>query len=270
MSGADTSGGIDGVLFDIEGVLLASATPFDGAARTVEELRRLGLPIRFLTNTTSTSSARIAAMLVHAGIEVRAGELFTAAAVTASYLQEHHPDARCLFLNDGTNEELAGTRMADPDDTDADVVVIGGGGPSFGWKQMNVALNCLMGGADLVAMHGAPLWHTAEGFCLDGGAYVRMLEEATGVTAVITGKPAPHMFLAAASSIDAPCERLLMVGDDLVNDVIAAQAVGMVGVQVRTGKFRPQDLERCPEEPDHVIDSVADLVALVASLSDGG
>jgi len=263
-SGAAVGGrSIAGVLLDIEGVLLTSSTALPGAARAVEDLRRLDVPVRFVTNTTSAPSTRIAATLVQAGIDVRAGELFTATAVTAAYLQDEHPDARCLVLNDGANADLAGIRMADPDDTTADVVVIGGGGPSFGWKQMNVALNCLLGGASLVAMHGAPVWRTGEGYCLDGGAFATMLEEASGVTAVVAGKPAPHMFLAAAASTGAEPGDLLMVGDDLDSDVLAAQTLGMVGVQVRTGKFRQQQIDRSPNAPDHVIDSIADLIALL-------
>ena len=30
----------------------------------------------------------------------------------------------------------------------------------------------------------------------------------------------------------------LMIGDDIINDIGGAQACGMMGVQVRTGKFR--------------------------------
>ena len=90
-----------------------------------------------------------------------------------------------------------------------------------------------------------------------------MLESASGVDAVVAGKPAPHMFLAAAESTGAPPERLIMVGDDLESDVLAAQALGMVGVQVRTGKFRQQTLDRSPKAPDHVIDSIADLLGLI-------
>lgn len=267
MAGPDprTDRSVDGVLLDIEGVLMSSSAPLPGAARTVEALRRRGLPVRFVTNTTSTPSARIAAGLIHAGIEVRAGELVTAASVTAAYLRDHHPDARCLVLNDGTNADLAGIRLADPDDPTADVVVVGGAGPSFGWKQLNTALNCLLEGAALVSMHGAPVWHTPEGFCLDGAAYARMLESASGVEAVVAGKPAPHMFLTAAESTGADPEHLIMVGDDLASDVLAAQALGMVGVQVRTGKFRQQTLDRSPEAPDHVIDSIADLLGLIGA-----
>jgi phosphoglycolate phosphatase-like HAD superfamily hydrolase len=46
-----------------------------------------------------------------------------------------------------------------------------------------------------------------------------------------------------------------------VNDVGGAQAVGVRGVLVRTGKFRPSDLER--GSPDVVVDSIADLSAFL-------
>ena len=56
-----------------------------------------------------------------------------------------------------------------------------------------------------------------------------------------------------------PAERALMVGDDIVNDIVGAQAMGLTGVLVRTGKFTPASLEL--GEPDHVIDSLGDLPA---------
>jgi ribonucleotide monophosphatase NagD (HAD superfamily) len=59
-------------------------------------------------------------------------------------------------------------------------------------------------------------------------------------------------------------EDVVMVGDDLDNDVLAAQVVGMTGVLVRTGKFQQDVLDRRAQEefglqPNYVIDSVADL-----------
>lgn len=62
-----------------------------------------------------------------------------------------------------------------------------------------------------------------------------------------------------------------MVGDDLHNDVLAAQAVGMTGVLVRTGKFRQDVLDRWAADefavqPDHVIDSVAELPSLLGGV----
>ena len=63
-------------------------------------------------------------------------------------------------------------------------------------------------------------------------------------------------------------DEMYMVGDDLNNDVLAGQVVGMTGVLVRTGKFRQDTLDRWAADefamqPNHVIDSVADLPQLL-------
>ena len=54
-----------------------------------------------------------------------------------------------------------------------------------------------------------------------------------------------------------------MLGDDVANDVLAAQEVGMTGVLVKTGKFREEDLERT-EAMTRVIESIVDVRVLLA------
>jgi ribonucleotide monophosphatase NagD (HAD superfamily) len=57
-----------------------------------------------------------------------------------------------------------------------------------------------------------------------------------------------------------------MVGDDIDSDVLGAQAVGITGVLVRTGKFRPSDLKG-RARPDHVIEDIGRLPALLRGLT---
>ena len=59
-----------------------------------------------------------------------------------------------------------------------------------------------------------------------------------------------------------------MIGDDLESDVAGGQSAGMRGILVRTGKFRQDTLDRWAADefamqPNHVLDSVADLPALL-------
>ena len=75
--------------------------------------------------------------------------------------------------------------------------------------------------------------------------------------------PAPACFVAGLEALGLPAVRVAMVGDDLENDVLAAQAVGVSGVLVRTGKFREQTLAGASGTPDHVIGSIVDLPALL-------
>jgi ribonucleotide monophosphatase NagD (HAD superfamily) len=54
----------------------------------------------------------------------------------------------------------------------------------------------------------------------------------------------------------------VMLGDDLEADVGGGQSAGLGGVLVRTGKFRPDQLEKAKVTPDSIIDSIADLPSL--------
>jgi ribonucleotide monophosphatase NagD (HAD superfamily) len=54
-----------------------------------------------------------------------------------------------------------------------------------------------------------------------------------------------------------------MLGDDLEADIQGAQAVGMKGVLVQTGKYRPDLAAQIPVTPDAVI---ADIGAIAAWL----
>jgi len=110
-------------------------------------------------------------------------------------------------------------------------------------------------------------WQTDEGLQLDTGAFLPGLEQAAGVSAEVTGKPAAAFFTTALEALGAVPSQAVMVGDDIDGDVLAAQRLGITGVLVRTGKYRSETHRAAPVAPDHVIDSVASLPALLADLA---
>ena len=254
----------DGVLLDIDGVLAVSWEALPGALEAVSWLREHGVPFRLITNTTTHTRADLAATLGDAGFDVVAEEIVTAVVATAAYLRKHHAGAAAFVLSDGeAGEDLEGVRRVEHP-RDAEVVVLGGACDDFTYPTLNAIFQRLMDGATLVGMHRNLYWRTAEGWQLDGGAYVAGLEEATGRPAVICGKPEAGYFEQALALLGVAADRAAMVGDDLVNDVLGAQAAGLTGVLVRTGKFRPDDLETAGGTPDHTLDSIADLPAFLA------
>jgi HAD superfamily hydrolase (TIGR01458 family) len=121
----------------------------------------------------------------------------------------------------------------------------------------------LMSGATLVTMHKNLYWKTQDGMRLDAGAFVAGLELAADTEATVVGKPSSAFFDAALELLGVDRSLVAMVGDDIESDVLAAQSAGLTGIQVRTGKFRDEDLERASGSPDHVIDSIADLPDLL-------
>ena len=253
----------DGLLLDIDGVLAVSWEPIAGAVDTLSWVRQQAIPFKLITNTTTHTRGALATTLRDAGFAVEPADIVTAVAATAEYLRTHHVDARVFLLSDGdASADLVGVTLVGTDER-ADVVVIGGACDDFSYGALNHIFGLLNDGAALIGMHRNLYWRTAGGLQLDGGAYIAALEEATGTRATICGKPAPAYFHAALEMLGVPADHAAMVGDDVANDVLGAQAIGMTGVLVRTGKFRPADLERTDGTPDHVIDSIADLPELL-------
>ena len=254
---------IDGLLLDMDGVLALSFAPMPGAVETLAWIRERGIPFRIVTNTTTHTRADLASTLRAEGFDLEADEIVTAVVGTAAHLRSRHPGARVLLLTDGdAREDLEGITLVAPDE-DAEVVVLGGASEEFTYGNLNHIFRLVIGGASLVGMHRNLYWRTAEGLELDGGAYLAGLEEAAGVRATVCGKPSPAFFEAALSLLGLPAERVAMVGDDIVNDVLGAKACGLEGVLVRTGKFMESDLAK--GRPDHVLASFAELPELLGS-----
>jgi HAD superfamily hydrolase (TIGR01458 family) len=257
--------GIRAVLLDIDGVLTVSWRPVPGAVEAVRRLRDAGLALALVTNTTSRTRAWMAATLSDAGFGVTADDIFTAPAITAAYLARNYPGARCVLLSSGDiTADLAGVTIV-PGDAGAapDVVILGGAGPEFSYPALNRVFGYLLGGARLVAMGRNLYWRTDQGLQLDAGAFLPGLEQASGVPAEVTGKPAAAFFATALDARGADPSAAVMVGDDIEADVLAAQRAGLTGVLVRTGKYQRETLDRSPARPDHVINSVADLPDLL-------
>ncbi|MDH4113468.1 MAG: TIGR01458 family HAD-type hydrolase [Actinomycetota bacterium] len=251
---------VDAVLLDIDGVLVTSWDALPGALEAVATLRAHGVAFKLITNTTTHTRSALAETMRRAGFDIVMDELVTAVSATASYLRAHHVGARVFVLSDGDpRADLTDVQLVDVDD--ADVVVLGGGCDDFSYDILNRVFRRLNGGAGFVAMHRNLYWRTRDGLQLDGGAFVAALEEASGVKPVICGKPSPAYFAAALGMLGVDASRAAMVGDDIANDVAGAQAAGLAGVLVRTGKFRPSDLER--GRPDSVVASIADVPALL-------
>ncbi len=256
---------IDGLLLDIDGVLAVSWQALPGAVDAMKRLREGGIPFRLITNTTTKTRADLAGTLREAGFAVTGEDIVTAVVATAGYLESAHPGAKVFILSDGdASEDLAGVELVGVDD--ADVVVIGGAGGDFTYETMNRIFRRLMEGASLVGMHRNLFWKTSEGWELDGGAYIAGLEEAADTVATICGKPEKVYFDSALALLGVEADRAAMVGDDLVNDILGAQAAGLTGILVRTGKYREGDEDRDEGRPDHVVPSFADVPGSLGSL----
>jgi HAD superfamily hydrolase (TIGR01458 family) len=248
---------VQGVLLDVDGVLHVGMSPLPGAAATLRWLGENNYPFRCVTNTTTSARSTLTRALQAIGLPIEQAQLITAPVATASYIRQVYPGKRCWLLTKGdTAEDFADIELVDER---ADVVVIGGAEELLSYETMNRAFRMLMEGADLLAMHSNLYWKTSAGLQLDSGPYVYALERASGKQATVLGKPNRAFFEQALLSLNLPASAAIMLGDDLENDVQAAQQVGLRGLFVTTGKHTPDSPLLAHVHPDAVLSSIGDL-----------
>jgi phospholysine phosphohistidine inorganic pyrophosphate phosphatase len=254
-----------GVLFDMDGVLYNSDMAIPGAAETVGWLRENRIPLLFVTNTSSRDRVALAQKLRGFGIEATVDEILTPASATADWLRQNRETGPvALFVRPAAQREFLGLPCLEDEAADTSAVshvIIGDLGSHWDYKTLNRAFRLLYHNphAKLVALGMTRYWLASDGISLDVAPFVAALQNATGREPLVFGKPAAHFFHAATARMGFAPGEVLMVGDDVEADVLGAQLAGLRGALVRTGKFRPADLEGRLTMPDVVLDSIANL-----------
>src|SRR5262249_43784784 len=142
--------GYDLVILDLDGVVFLIDKPIRGAARAVEQVRALGVPVIFATNNASRRAGDVADLLSGMGVAAGAEEIFTSAAAAARILAKRlEPGAPILVVGaDALREEVVEAGLSVVASADAEpVAVVQGYGPDVGWHQLAEAALAVRAGA---------------------------------------------------------------------------------------------------------------------------
>ncbi len=102
------AGSLFAVLIDLSGTIYDDDTPIEGAIEAIARLRRNPRArIRFVTNTTKESIARLHSRLTRIGFEMDCEEIFTSLTAARRFVVEHHLRPM-LVLEDVAAEDFEG------------------------------------------------------------------------------------------------------------------------------------------------------------------
>ena len=246
-----------GVLFDLDGVIFQGDRLIPGAKDVIHKLQATQIPYRFITNTTRMTKNNLVKMLGKMGFSVTPEEIFAAPHAAVEYCKSREYKQISLIIPDAKMKEDFSTFQLVDEKPEA--IVVGDMGKLFTFELLNRLFLNIINGAELIAMHKNRYWNSAKGLTLDLGAFISALEYASGISAVVVGKPDRNLFSLAANNWGVPENSIFVVGDDLDGDILGAHNAGMRSVLVKTGKFREENLKYSAIKPDYIINSVADL-----------
>jgi HAD superfamily hydrolase (TIGR01450 family) len=242
------------LLVDLDGVVYRGAVPVPGVAAVLAARAAAGDDVVYVTNNSMHYRADYVTRLTELGAPVSADRVVSAPRATATYLREHEPAIqRVLTVGaSGLDRELrdvglevvtaghAAERMAHegldgvaaaghPD------AVVAGVDPQLTYLRIAAAADCVRAGAPFIATNRDPVYPTEHWLRPGAGSVIAAIEVASGVKALVIGKPEPLLMEQAAHAVGRPPTEAIVIGDVPETDLAAARAVGARAILMLTG-----------------------------------
>jgi len=246
-----------GILLDIGGVLYEGEKVIKGAIESIEILRKK-YKIRFLSNTSRIPPHKLYEKLKNMGFNIKENEIFTALKAAKMFLENENANAYIIATDEAKEyfKNLSG---------EIEYVLVCDAYKNFTYDSLNEGFRYLEKGAGFIATNKNRYFKDSDGLSLDAGGFVKCLEYASEKKAKILGKPNCEFFSLAIKDMNLEKNEVIMVGDDIISDILGAKSCFLKTVLVRSGKFKESDLLKA--KPDFLIDSIKDLPKLLETLS---
>jgi NagD protein len=257
---------VDCWLTDMDGVLVHEEQAIPGASDFIAALQESGRRFLVLTNNSIYTPRDLRARLSSSGIDIPEESIWTSALATAKFLHDQRPDGTAYVIGEaGLTTPLHDIGYV-LTERKPDYVVLGET-RTYSFEAITRAIRLIEGGSRFIATNPDASGPSTEGSLPATGAVAALISRATGVEPYYVGKPNPLMMRSALNRLDAHSETTVMIGDRMDTDIISGLEAGMRTVLVLTGSTRATQVDRFPYQPTRVVDSIADLVELVGSLT---
>jgi HAD superfamily hydrolase (TIGR01458 family) len=213
--------------------------------------------VKLVTNATSRSHRQLFHWLQEAGLLADPADLITPATVARRVLTARRQVSGHLIADAAAREDFAWFT----EDPEGGVVLLASEGHDLRIADLQPAVRALLAGATLYTLQQNRYFRQGSELVTDLGPLAAFLAYAADRPVHNLGKPSPLLFDALAREAGVKRHEMVMVGDDAEFDAAGAVALGLAGILVRTGKYRPGDEARVAPPPTAILDSVADLPA---------
>ena len=269
MAPMTTHAPIETWLTDMDGVLVHEEHAIPGAAEFVDALKALGSPFLVLTNNSIFTPRDLRARLLAAASTCRR----TPSGPRPWPRRSSSPTSVRTARRTSSGRPGLTTALHDigyvMTDRDPEYVVLGET-RTYSFEAITRAIRLIEAGARFIATNPDVSGPSQQGTLPATGSVAALITAATGRAPYYVGKPNPLMMRSALNRIDAHSETTVMVGDRMDTDIVSGLEAGLRTILVTTGSTRLEDVETFPYRPSRVVDSVADLVEMVADLAPAG
>ena len=226
------------VVLDLDGVVWRDNRTVSGVKSAIASIQERRLPLFYLTNNTTQSRPGLCKRMQDAGINARPDQIFTASYITATYLSTHRSTSSLYVTIGGADALIAELRARNLNcETLAEYVekthsdrglcsIVIGHQPDFSYEEITRLLSVSSMVQEVFAAE-RDLWYSTSTGPMPSSAWmVAAVEEVLQKKAETLGKPNAIALNTLAEVRGVDVRSVLMVGDSLEVDVLAAHNSG--------------------------------------------
>ena len=250
-------------LMDMDGTVYVGDEPIAGAMEALEELKKRGKKVLFLTNNSSQTASAYVEKLKKMGYAATENDIYSSGEATIDFLLNERKGKKVFLLANSAvykQFEEAGVPLAEEG---VDLVVLCFD-PELTYRKLVIACNYLQEGKEFIASHPDFNCPANPYPVPDVGSFLALIKGTTGRSPdLIVGKPYSVMAENVGRRFGLKAEEIAMVGDRLYTDIMFAINNGMKSVLVLTGETSREMLDASDVRPDVVLETFSDVLSRV-------
>lgn len=254
-------GKYDSFIFDLDGTIYRGSSLIKNADNTINELKRLGKRIIFISNKTTGSIREYFEFLSNAGLNIKQEEIINSTLILKRYLADNfigktfYAIGEQVFINEIIQAGLKFSTI--PGEIDILLVTLD---RTLDYQKLEIASRALENGAHFFAANIDDTCPVDDGEVLDAGATISALEKRTHRKLENNfGKPSSFMINEITSRLATDNSKILLIGDRLETDIAMGNNFGIDTALVATGvKNFPNGNQHI--KPTYFLESVYDLL----------
>lgn len=254
---------------DLDGTMYHGSTMIEGADALISTLQQLRIPYQFVTNNSSRTPEEVADMLNGLGINAKSQDVLTSAQAAASYILKKFPGRRVFMIGErGLEQALTDAGIAWTEDVEAvwneEVdIVVQGIDRSVSYAKLEAAAAAVRKGALSILTNPDLMLPSDRGFSPGAGSIGAAIQAASGVEPVVIGKPSRIIMDAALERLGCRAEEAIVIGDNMMTDMLAGQQAGcrtaLVLTGITTAANREDYQKRSGVNPDMICETLEEL-----------
>ncbi len=251
----------------MDGVLWRGPDPILDISELFTSINAHNLSAFCITNNSTRTVEYYLRRLNQYGVKLGEQQVITSAEATADYLAMKYPAGGSVYIigEQGLVEALQKHNFIHVEDPRNEKILAVAVGLDRGLNSGKIehAVMLIDQGIPFIGTNPDRTIPTPEGIDPGAGVIIKAIENASGTSAEIIGKPKTYMFNLALQRAGCSPEEAIMIGDRLETDIAGAQNIGMRTGLVLSGVTDRSTGEAWNPPPDLIADNALNIIEKV-------